>query len=50
MVDIRDKVAVITGAGRGIGRAIAIDLGRAGARVARGNMSGGFKLPKRRFG
>jgi NADP-dependent 3-hydroxy acid dehydrogenase YdfG len=34
MVDITNKVAVVTGAGRGIGRAIAIELGRAGARVA----------------
>ena len=34
MVDIKNKVAVVTGAGRGIGRAIAIELGRAGARVA----------------
>ena len=34
MVDIKNKVAVVTGAGRGIGRAIAIELARAGARVA----------------
>ncbi len=34
MVSIEHKVAVITGAGRGIGRAIAIELGYAGARVA----------------
>jgi NAD(P)-dependent dehydrogenase (short-subunit alcohol dehydrogenase family) len=33
MTDVKDKVAVVTGAGRGIGRAIAIELGRMGARV-----------------
>jgi NAD(P)-dependent dehydrogenase (short-subunit alcohol dehydrogenase family) len=33
MKDVKDKVAVVTGAGRGIGRAIAIELGRMGARV-----------------
>src|SRR5688572_12160530 len=34
MTSINDKVAVVTGAGRGIGRAIAIELGRLGAKVA----------------
>lgn len=34
MVSIDQKVAVVTGAGRGIGQAIAIELGRAGAKVA----------------
>jgi NAD(P)-dependent dehydrogenase (short-subunit alcohol dehydrogenase family) len=34
MDEIENKVAVVTGAGRGIGRAIAIELGRMGARVA----------------
>jgi NADP-dependent 3-hydroxy acid dehydrogenase YdfG len=34
MISITDKTAVVTGAGRGIGRAIAIELARAGARVA----------------
>ena len=34
MVNIDKKVAVITGAGRGIGRAIAVELARAGALVA----------------
>ena len=33
MNDIRNKVAVVTGAGRGIGRAIAIELAQMGARV-----------------
>jgi len=34
VVGIENQVAVVTGAGRGIGRAIAIELGRLGARVA----------------
>jgi NADP-dependent 3-hydroxy acid dehydrogenase YdfG len=34
MVSIAQKIAVVTGSGRGIGRAIAIELARAGARVA----------------
>lgn len=34
MTTIEGKVAVVTGAGRGIGRAIAIELGRMGAKVA----------------
>ncbi len=33
MVSIQNQVAVITGAGRGIGRAIAVELGSLGARV-----------------
>src|SRR5690349_3087903 len=33
MINIEGKVAVVTGAGRGIGRAIAIELGSLGARV-----------------
>jgi 3-oxoacyl-[acyl-carrier protein] reductase len=34
MVSIENQVAVVTGAGRGIGRAIAVELARLGARVA----------------
>jgi 3-oxoacyl-[acyl-carrier protein] reductase len=34
MISIEGKVAVVTGAGRGIGRAIALELGKLGARVA----------------
>ena len=34
MASIEKQIAVVTGAGRGIGRAIAIELGRRGARVA----------------
>jgi NADP-dependent 3-hydroxy acid dehydrogenase YdfG len=33
MVSIENNVAVVTGAGRGIGRAIAVELGKMGARV-----------------
>jgi 3-oxoacyl-[acyl-carrier protein] reductase len=33
MVNIDNQVAVVTGAGRGIGRAVAIELGRLGAHV-----------------
>lgn len=33
MTEIKEKVAVVTGAGRGIGRAIAVELARNGARV-----------------
>ena len=33
MVSIENQVAVVTGAGRGIGRAVAVELGKLGARV-----------------
>lgn len=32
-MELQDQIAIVTGAGRGIGRAIALELGRAGARV-----------------
>src|SRR5499426_946866 len=34
MTSVDGKTAIVTGAGRGIGRAIAIELARAGARVS----------------
>src|SRR5688572_15085825 len=34
MIEIQGKVVVVTGAGRGIGQAVAIELGRMGAKVA----------------
>jgi len=39
-VELQGKVAVVTGASRGIGRAIAVELGRAGARVVVNYRSG----------
>jgi glucose 1-dehydrogenase len=39
-MELRDKVALVTGAGRGIGRAIALALARAGARVAVNDLNG----------
>jgi dehydrogenase/reductase SDR family protein 4 len=33
MFELKDQVAIVTGASRGIGRAIAMDIARAGARV-----------------
>jgi NAD(P)-dependent dehydrogenase (short-subunit alcohol dehydrogenase family) len=40
-MELKDKVAIVTGAGRGIGRAIALDLGRAGCSVVVTSRSGG---------
>jgi NAD(P)-dependent dehydrogenase (short-subunit alcohol dehydrogenase family) len=39
-VRLRDQVAIVTGAGRGIGRAVAVALGHAGARVALASRTG----------
>lgn len=37
MLDLAEKVAVVTGAGRGIGRATALELGRRGATIVAAN-------------
>lgn len=42
MTRLQDKVAIVTGAGRGLGRAYAIDLARAGAKVVVNDLGGGL--------
>lgn len=51
--DLRSKVAIVTGASRGIGRGIAIELGRAGVTVyvvSRSSRSTGFVSDERDLG
>ncbi len=51
MHEIRDAVAVITGAGSGIGRALAVDLARRGARLALADVnSAGLEETRRLLG
>lgn len=42
MLDFQGQVAIVTGAGRGIGRATALALGRRGAKVLVNDYGGGF--------
>ena len=40
MIDLKDKVVLITGAGRGIGREHALEFGRRGAKVVVNDLGG----------
>ncbi len=45
LIDLEDKVAIVTGASRGIGRAVADQLVKAGAKVVRADLEGTGGLP-----
>ena len=46
-IDFKDKVAIVTGAGGGLGREYALELARRGAKVVKGARSGEARIPRR---